>query len=192
MFLSLNVLLQKISSSRYSQHVTIAPKDLMSTEEDPPSCRSQRYFNEASHGFPNAREFTTFIQNLAPASGSFRLSPVVNTVNCEYLLTSLLTHSMVQSPSWDANWFAASQEIPDILWNPKVHYRTHKRPPPVPILCQPNPVHISTSHLNFISLRILLDVSPKNTPPRRSECGSSLPPDENFVSRGSIMPASIS
>ena len=54
---------------------------------------------------------------------------------------------MVQSPSWDANWFAASQEIPRISRNPKVHYRTHKCPPPVPILGQPNPVHIHTSHL---------------------------------------------
>ena len=35
---------------------------------------------------------------------------------------------MVQSPSWEANWFAASQEIPRILRNPKVHYRTHKSP----------------------------------------------------------------
>ena len=59
----------------------------------------------------------------------------------------LLTYSMVQSPSWEANWFAASQEIPRILWNPKVHYHTHKPPPPVPILGQPNPVHIPTSHL---------------------------------------------
>ena len=54
---------------------------------------------------------------------------------------------MVQSPSWQANWFAASQEIPRILWNPKVHYRTHKPPPSVPILGQPSPVHIPTSHL---------------------------------------------
>ena len=29
--------------------------------------------------------------------------------------------------SFSANWFAASQEIPRTLWNPKVHYRTHKR-----------------------------------------------------------------
>ena len=41
---------------------------------------------------------------------------------------------MVQSPSWEANWFAVSQEIPRILWNPKVHYRTHKRLPAVNIL----------------------------------------------------------
>jgi len=54
---------------------------------------------------------------------------------------------VVHSPSWEANWFAASQEIPRVSRNPKVHYRTHKRPPPVFILGQPNPVHIPTFHL---------------------------------------------
>jgi len=54
---------------------------------------------------------------------------------------------MVQIPFWAANWFAASQEIPSISRNPKVHYRTHKRTPPVSILGQHNPVHIPTSHL---------------------------------------------
>jgi hypothetical protein len=55
-------------------------------------------------------------------------------VSFNWFHIALLTYSMVQSPSREANWFAASQEIPGILWNPKVHYRTHKRPPPVPIL----------------------------------------------------------
>jgi len=38
-------------------------------------------------------------------------------------ISYLFTYSMEQSPSWEANWFAASQEIPCILRNPKVHYR---------------------------------------------------------------------
>ena len=67
----------------------------------------------------------------------------------------LLTYSMVQSPSWEAKWFAASQEIPRISWNPKVHYHTHKHPPPAPILGQPNPVHIPTSHLLEIHANII-------------------------------------
>ena len=33
---------------------------------------------------------------------------------------------MDQSPSWEAGRFAASQEIPCMLWNPKVHYHIHK------------------------------------------------------------------
>jgi len=40
--------------------------------------------------------------------------------------TYLLTYSMGQSSPWEANWFAASQEIPRISRNPKVHYRTQQ------------------------------------------------------------------
>ena len=79
-----------------------------------------------------------------------------------YLSKSLLTYSMVQSPSWEANWFAASQEIPRISWNPKVHYRTHKRPPPVSIVGQPNPVHIPTSHLLEIHPNIIHPSTPRS------------------------------
>ena len=58
----------------------------------------------------------------------------------------------MQSASGEANWFAASQEIPRISRNPKVHYRTHKRPPPASILGHPSTVHIPTSHRSILIL----------------------------------------
>ena len=74
----------------------------------------------------------------------------------------ILTYSMVQTPSWEANWFAAIEEIPRISRNPKVHYRTIKRQPPVPILGQPNPVHIPTSHLLEIHHNIIHPSTPRS------------------------------
>ena len=79
-----------------------------------------------------------------------------------YLFTYLLTYSIVQSPSSEANWLAASQETPRFSRNPKVHYRTHKRPPPVSILGQPNPVHITTSHLLEIHHNITHPSTPRS------------------------------
>ena len=78
------------------------------------------------------------------------------------ILIYLLTYSMMQSPSWEANWFAVSQEIPRISRNPNVHYRTHKRPSPVSILGQPNPVHIPTSHLLEIHPYIIHPSKPRS------------------------------
>jgi len=77
-----------------------------------------------------------------------------------YLLTYLLTCSTGQSLSWEANRFSDSQEIPRIIWNPKVHYRIHKCPPPFPILSRINTVHAPTSHFLKIQLNIILPSKP--------------------------------
>ena len=88
--------------------------------------------------------------------------PCQNTIRSVKAHLYLLIYSMVQSTSWEASWFAASQEIPRISRNPKVHYRTHKRPPPVSILGQPNPVHIPTSHLLEIHPNIIHPSTPRS------------------------------
>ena len=75
-------------------------------------------------------------------------------VQTQPLLTYLLIYSMEQSPSWEVKLFSANQEIPQILWNPEVHYRIHNIPRNVPIMSQINPLRAPSQfrkiHFNII------------------------------------------
>jgi len=92
----------------------------------------------------------------------FVFSSSITIYQSTHLHICTLTYSTVQSPSWETTWFAASQEIPSISRKPKVHYRTHKRPPHVSILGQSNSVHIITSHLLEFRPNIIYPSTPRS------------------------------
>jgi hypothetical protein len=62
---------------------------------------------------------------------------------------------MELSPSWESATCQAIQEFPNILWNPKVHYRVRKSPPMVSILRQINLIHTFPSYLSQIHFNII-------------------------------------
>jgi hypothetical protein len=72
--------------------------------------------------------------------------PYINWVT--YLLMEL-------SPSWGATNFAAIQELPSILLDPKVQYRVHKSHPLVHILSHISPIH----KIHPISLRSIFNIA---------------------------------
>jgi hypothetical protein len=81
------------------------------------------------------------------ATGSSKsLVTVYQTARC-HILTYILTEL---SPSSGVTNCAAPQELPNILWSPKVQYSVHKSPPLVPILSHINPIHTFPSYLSKI------------------------------------------
>jgi hypothetical protein len=58
---------------------------------------------------------------------------------------------------------SAIHEFPNILWNPKVHYRVNKNPTLLPILSQINQVHTIQSYFSKINFNIIPPLSSKSS-----------------------------
>lgn len=70
-----------------------------------------------------------------------------------------ISNIMQQSPS-EAYKRSASQEIPCMYKNPKFQYRVYKGPPPVFVLSQTNPIHISPPPPARLDFNIIFTYTP--------------------------------
>ena len=81
-----------------------------------------------------------------------------NDLAVHTILPLLLTYSMEQSPSWEANWFSDSKKFPTFYGIQGSLPRL--QPPPVPVWSQINPIHSLPSSVLKIHLNIILPSMP--------------------------------
>jgi len=80
----------------------------------------------------------------------------------------ILSNSMEQNPYCETNSCSDSQEILHLLLNPEIHYRIHKRPPPLPILSQTSAAHTPSARFLKVIYASVFQVVyfPQVSPPK--------------------------
>jgi hypothetical protein len=87
------------------------------------------------------------------------IQPTCATLFAAGLAFRSVTNFMELSPPWAAASCADTQELPNILWNPKVHYRVHNSRPLAPSWARSiqsiltNPISLRSILTSFIHLR---------------------------------------
>ena len=99
-----------------------------------------------------------------PTSSSRQVT--VTTTRALWVINNSVKHFrywLEQSPFWDANRSAGSQEFSLSLWNLKVPYHIYKRQPPVPILSQINPVYAYPLYILKVHFNISFPSTPRSS-----------------------------
>jgi len=126
----------------YSIAIPLLPLRAVRPVQSLSACTVQLYFYSPQCLYSRAIPLLPSV----PVQYSYTSTPLSA---CIWLHLYLLpyTHLFHLAPSSrEANWFSAIQESPGNFWNQNVRYRSHKCPPPFPILSQLYPVHAPTFH----------------------------------------------
>ena len=87
--------------------------------------------------------------------GRWHCMPKESMQDCQWKLKNILnSYSMEYRPSWEADRFSASQEIPRILWNPKSSLPRSQEPATCPYL-QPDRSNLCPHPISLRSILIL-------------------------------------
>jgi hypothetical protein len=120
---------------------------------------------EKPNNFQLLKKFPTFIEpevslphSQQPATCPYpepqKSSPYPTFYGTKRFITAL-----TKAHHLSISWATSIQPIPYILWNQKIHYRTHNSPPPLHILSHINPAHT----LHFMEPKDLLPHSQQPT-----------------------------
>jgi hypothetical protein len=86
-----------------------------------------------------------------------------HSMYCDHRDNFTFTFYPMERSPWETYSHSASQEIPCLLWNLKVHYRVHNSPPLVPILSHMHQVDNFPHNFPKIHSNVILPSTPRSS-----------------------------